>query len=255
MNRFNKNPFARKQKGTVAILWIVCALWLFSTAGCSEIENPDEDGLYLYAKVENASEYKNVVTVKLMLMGDIELARGKWKGDGFTIFLPKMIKSNCLHALINNNRERWTIIDPPPTVTISNENVKVYNACFWGFDKKNNMVTRFYPIGIDEDGFAQDIYYTYVDSDVSISGYKERMNDTVTPTDHANERNKGTVMRVSFGKITTTYLVNWKRGWNVWGFSYFTNISEVHSIEEYTATEKWTSASNPKWYSAEDLRR
>ena len=100
---------------------------------------------------------------------DIELARGDWKDDGFTIELPKTLDPNYLHALINNNRVYMTIINPPSTVSISNKNVKVGNVAFWGVDKDGNVVTRFYPIEIDSDGNGQDAYYTYVDSDVTIS--------------------------------------------------------------------------------------
>lgn len=67
---------------------------LFTPAGCEEIENPKEDGFCLYAKVENAVKYDNVVAVKLMMRdrngNDIELAHGDWKGNGFTIAPPEI---------------------------------------------------------------------------------------------------------------------------------------------------------------------
>ena len=215
----------------------------------------EENELYFYAKVENASEYSNVVEVKLMMYnksidGFIELARGDWQGDGFRIALPKTVDPNYLYALINSNEKPITIIDPPSTLTISNKNVKVGHVMFLGVDKDDNMVTRFYPLEIDKDGNGQDAYYTYVDSDVTISGYTERMNATIANTEYDNARYIGiNLMLNSFDKITTTYSVNWKKGWNLWSFLRFGNISEN------TATEKWTPicCSRLKWYSAEDL--
>ena len=246
---FFKKSFERKQKDASAALCMVCMLF-FVVWGCEKFEKSDQDGLYLiHAKVENASKYSNVVEVKLMA-GNIELARGEWKGDGFVIVLPKTLDLNYLHTLINNNKEYMTIIDPPSTVTISNKNVKVWHAKFWGVDKDGNVVTRFYPLEIDKDGSYQDAFYTYVDSDVTISGYTEREYTPMANTEYDNARYIGVnLMLNSFDKIITTYSVQWEKGWNVWSFSRFGNIPEN------TATEKWAPIPGNilKWYSAEEL--
>ena len=217
----------------------------------------NEDELYIYAKVENASKFSNVVEVKLMMMMQgiirFELARGDWKGDGFTIVLPKTVDPNYLREFVNNNREYMTIVNPPSTVTISNTNVKVGDVAFVGVDKDGKAVTRFYPIEINEDGNGQDAYYTYVDSDVAISGYTEREGSIFAYSEYDNARYTGMQIQPAlFAKITTTYSVKWEKGWNVWSFLRFVDSYIPGNI---TATEKWvpTCSSRLKWYSAEDL--
>ena len=219
------------------------------------MEGYDEEVLYINAKVENASRYNNIVEVRIIMYNsnidkDVELARGEWKDGGFTISLPKTVDKNYLHALINNNKEYMTISDPPSTLSISDQNTKVWHAILWGVDKYGNMITRFYPLEIDEDGNGQDAFFTYVDSDLTISGFTERENATFAFTEYDNARYRGVdLMLASWDKITTTYSVNWKKGWNVWSFSRFSNMSEK------TATEKWASTSGNilKWYADEDL--
>ena len=222
-------------------------------------ENPDEVETNIVtkieAKVENASKYSNVVAVVLKGYDrstdkNIELARGDWKDGGFIIVLPKTVYPNYYHALINNDREYMTIIDPPSTVSISNKNVKVFHARFFGVDKDDNMVTRFYPLKIDKNGYAQDAFLTYVDSDVTISGYTER-EGTFTYTEYDNARFEMLhIQHIWWKKITTTYSIKWKKGWNVWFFSRSGNTQTPS-----TATEKWASTpvSKLKWYSTEDL--
>ncbi len=231
---------------------------LFATTACNKTEKSDEVEsnvvTKIEAKVENASKYSNVVEVKLMMYdlsvnNYIELASGDWEGDGFTIVLPKTIDPNYLHTLINN-KEYLTIIDPPSTVIISNKNVKVLHARFFGVDKDGNIVTRFYPIGIDEAGYGQDAYYTYVDSDVIIFGYTERMNTTLAQTEYDKAKYEGiTLILNMWDKITTDYSINWKKGWSLWSFSRFGDIPEN------TATEKWAPipVSRLKWFSTEDI--
>jgi hypothetical protein len=219
----------------------------FSCESLVENENKMEEDT-LNAKVENASEYSNVVEVILMgydrsIDRDIELARGDWKDGGFTIVLPKTLAPNYLHALINNDGVQTTIINTPSTLTISNKNVNVGNANFWGLDKEGNLITRFYPFEIDEDGNAKSVVYTYADSDVSIFGYIE---GETAITEYDEDKN----MDIWYlWKKNTTYSVEWKRGWNVWCFSSF------QSASGRTITEKWstTPGSRLKWYGGEDL--
>jgi hypothetical protein len=228
----------------------VIVVTLFAATGCDKLYKPYEFCGKIEAKVENASKYSNVVVVKLMI-GNIELARGDWKNGGFTIEFPETLNPSYLHALINNNNVYMNINEPPSTVKITNKYVKVYHAVFLGVDINGKVVDRFYPIEIDKNGWGQDVFFTYVDSDVTISGYTERRNDVLLFTEYDEARFVGMdIHPMSFGKITTTYSIKWKIGWNVWSFSRF-----YPSMKNKT-TEKWSStpASKLKWYSGKDLR-
>ena len=227
---------------------------LFAATGCDKLKNPGYFGDIIDVKVENASKYSNVVEVVLRgwdsSIGYIEIARGKWNGDGFTIVLPKTLNPDYLHALVNYG---WypTIIDPPSTMTISNKNVKILNADFRGIDKDGNVVTRFFAFEIDKDDNPNSVIYTYVESEVTIAGYAEREGELYT--EYNEEMFRG--MHVHFvwlDKITTTYSVEWKEGWNIWSISRFGNYKKTPT----TATEKWstTPISRLKWYGSEDLR-
>jgi hypothetical protein len=212
-----------------------------------------EDGLFLHAKVENASKYNNVVEVRLMMNvrdygKNIELARGNWKNGSFTIELPKTLDTNYLYALIDENRLQPTIIDTPSSLAISNINVKIWNAQFWGVDKDGNVVTPFFPFEIDKDGNNKGIFYTYVDSDVTISGRTER-EGVMIDTEFHNEKFIGSHPHpIWYNKITTTYSVEWKEGWNIWSYSRFFLQEEP--------VEKWSIIpfSKLKWYGGEDLQ-
>jgi len=252
-----KNLFAHTQKLSCVILYIL--YFLASSCGNSnstesidekEINTPPEkqDELYLYAKVENASKYSNIVAVKLMGVDrsieiDSELARGEWKDGDFSIVLPKTLNPKYFHALINNNGLPTTIINTPSTMTISNKIVKVGNANFCGVDKDDKLVTHFFPFKIDENGNAMSAFFTYVDSDVTISGYDET---GVVITEYDEDKNADILY---VWKKTTTYSVEWKTGWNVWCLSSF------QSVPEKTINEKWSSipSSILKWYGSEDL--
>ena len=192
------------------------------------------------AKVENASEFSNVVAVKFMAYDisvnrHVELARGIWKNGGFTIKLPKALDPNFLHPLIRRNvllGGYWIpgITEIQPTLTISNENVRVDNNYFVGIDKDGEEVAFFYLFMEDKNSFHE-ANFTYVDSDVTISGYTKR-EFQVSP--NWSERN------------TTTYSVSWKEGWNVWYFSEYQLATDSMSITEY----QWstTPIRGLKWY-------
>jgi len=213
-----------------------------------------------YFEVENASEFKNVVEVKLMVyerdsiraVGSygstfttnlyIALARSEWKDNGFTIEFPKTLASNYLYPLIRGDAiaPPITRIPKQPTTTISNGNVKVTTAYFVGYDKDGNVVAVFSPANIDKNGNTQTATFTYVNSDVSISGYSKA---------------GGHAMPIypdgpSAFETTTNYSVKWKKGWNVW------SLSRTHTVEGYTAitTEQWTTTpvSELKWYGSEE---
>jgi len=128
-------------------------------------------------------------------------------------------------------------------MTISNMNANVGNVDFWGADKVGNVVAHFYPFRIDEDGNAQQAIYTYVDSDVTISGYVEtrRMISEYDEDKNANIWYEW--------KVTIIYSIKWEKGWNVW------NYSSSSSLEDRTITEQWTTipVSELKWYGDLDL--
>ena len=185
-------------------------------------------------KVKNASEFNDLVEVKLMgfdrnLDQYVELASGDWEDGSFTIIPPETLASNYLHMLINNNGLPTTILYPPSTVTLSNQNVNVGNVQFWGFDKDGNLVTIFYPTKIVE-GCNIEAVFTYVDSDVNITGYKE--SDT-----YITERNRDINADIWYlWKHKTIYSINWKKGLNIW------YLSSHYSLTKRTLTEQWSSA-------------
>jgi len=233
-------------------LFVVLAILVFIAPNCDNGMSPkdNDNELRIYAKVENAPEYSDVVEVKLVTVTSGVVARGEWKGDGFTIVLPKTLGLNHLHTLINNKASTITIINTPSTLTMSNKNVNVVTANFVGVDKDGNEVTYFFPFEIDKDGNARGAFYTYVDSDVTISGYTER--EGIVYTEYDEELFRGMIlMRIWWPKITTTYSVNWKVGWNIWELS---RIYPAGGIG--TVTEEWSSTpfNELKWYGGKDLR-
>jgi len=232
-----------------AALLLILAFMLSSCDdGVSLVTGGDE--LHISAKVENASKYSNVAEVKLVVnnltVNSAVIARGDWKGDGFTIVLPKTLSANHLHTLINNSGPPTTIINAPSTLNISKKNVKVVTANFVGVDKNGNLVTYFFPFEIDKYGNAKGAFYTFVDSDVTISGHTEREGTILTEYDIELYKKMDIVMPW-WSKITTTYSVNWKTGWNVW------ELSRFYNFQELIATEEWSSTpfGELKWYGGE----
>ena len=186
-------------------------------------------------KVKNASEFSDIVLVKLMgfdrnLDRYVELARGDWKDGSFTIVPPETLASNYLHPLISSYSYGFltVIIDPPSTMSISNPNINVGNVQIWGFDKDDNLVAMFHQFKVDGDSNTE-VVYTYVDSDVNISGYLERM--TIV-TEYDEGKNMDVLCE---WKVNTTYFIQWKKGWNVWYHS------SSNSLTERVMTEHWSS--------------
>ena len=212
--------------------FILLLMLMVLVSSCEKVgDKPYED--VLYAKVENASEFSDIVEVKLMIhvgesIGWVELACGKWKGDGFKIVLPKTIAPNYLNPLILDGwRKLYT---EESTISVSNPNVEVRDFSFLeGVDKYGNAVASFKPFEIDEGGNVKDVYYTYVDSDVTISGYSESV-FTVMP-------DEGYTGPYEW-KMTTTYSIEWKKGWNVWWTS-----SSWYALEA-TVTRKYSTNSS-----------
>ena len=234
---------------TVVIALCFSIITLFASTECKKSEKnyKAKTVTKIKAKVENASKNVNIVEVKLMVYdfgidNYVELARSDWKDGGFTIELPKKLEPNCLHLTGYNRGILEPVADPSLNMTISNQNVKAGTAHFWGVDKDGNLVTQFYPFKIDEDGSVNEVFYSFIDSDVTISGSNEKevimsMRDSEKKTDILGKT-----------KVTDIYSVKLKKGWNVWWFSGYSSVSERIIIN------KWSTApfSNMKWYSFED---
>ena len=133
---------------TYILILIMSTFVLCAFAGCDKLEQPDNNELYtVNAKVENASKYSNIVEVKLMIRdrngNDIELARGKWTGGGFTIVLPKISRNNY-REFASMRLLPAAIIETSSTITISNKNARGVVVEFLGVDKEGNVITRFF---------------------------------------------------------------------------------------------------------------
>jgi hypothetical protein len=235
----------------------LCLVFLFAITGCDKFEKSDDNEnslVEIFAKVENPSRFSDVVEVKLVIFDDtgtqIELARGDWENDGFRIILPKTLNPNNLYTLINsssiNSGITPTINNASPTMTISDRNVKVVNADFLAFDKDGNQVTYFFLAEIDKDGNKVPsgiTYFTYVDSDVTISDYTEEK----VLKGWSGDITIGDPILYEWTK-TTTYSIDWKKGWNVWRFTGSESFQDKTIIEEWTtipisslvwASNKW----------------
>ncbi|MCL2436254.1 MAG: hypothetical protein FWD09_09005 [Lentimicrobiaceae bacterium] len=247
----------RKNVTCVAILLILAG----SFSSCQSKNEDDAGGPLLSgnritAKVANASAYSNVVEVKLVVFieGDpipvvngtytpmlpIELSSGDWVDGGFVIELPETLAPGYLNAIFYDCIGPFVHGHLQPTITISNKNVKVSSAYFAGVDKDGNVVATFSPVRLDKDGNNVDeAFFTFVDSDVTISGYAKEEG-------HAHPAYEGAP---SWFEITTNYSVEWEKGWNVWFFS------RHHAVSGHTliTTEQWsiTPVSGLKWYGSE----
>lgn len=233
---------------TITVMCVVLVCYSCNNDEMNDIQQEYEKEVY--AKVENASEFNNVVTVKLMVWSYNthryeELARCDWNGGRFTIGFPRIVDSIYLISPIH---ESW--IAPQPTVIISDDNIKIADACFVGIDKYGYEVAKFSPIRIDVnyyfteneigDGLKYadtEAFYTFVDSDVIISGYTAGQGNYLLP--------EGSLSPGSFIQITN-YSIKWKKGWNTWFFS------KSHTREGGTMieTEQWstTPIDGLKWY-------
>ena len=229
-----------KNPAIITLCFVIIAL--FAVTGCDSVEKPvveNPDGYVLYAQVRNPSRFSDVAVVKLVIWDrtgrKVELARGDWKGDGFRIVLPKTLNPNRLHTLINNNDINRgfapTMVSAPSTITISNKNVRVVNASFLAFDRAGNQITYFFLSKVDENGNISPggiTYFTYVDSDVSIFGYNKR-----EVLGYPNYHWIDTPTPVLFQK-TSTYSIEWEKGWNVWRFTGGTDFLNRAKREEWT---------------------
>jgi len=206
-----------------------------------EVEVQQEDELYFYAQVENASQYSDIVSVIFAVPhptnpcgvdyvridgewelipcnNNIELARGDWKDGGFSIELPKTIETDYLAPL-----------SVPSIMSISNENVKFRDAGLIGIDKDGFSVGAVFSLvkKLGEENYTRAVF-RYVDSDVTISGYQKWV--------YSNNVEQ-----------TMTYSVEWKKGWNVWYFS--RNISRIDGkIATVNDQCSSTPISGLKWY-------
>lgn len=244
-----KTTFEKPLWCTVKTTLCFIAVTLFATTGCEKVGELNGVETHVVtkieAKVENASKYCNIVSVKLMVfalnIGDyIELASGDWKGDGFTMALPETVEQNYLQASEYNRGLLEPIANSSLAMTISNRDVKAGTAHFYGVDKDGNFVTSFYPLKINESGAADEAFFSYVNSNVTISGHYE--------TEAVQDFEVNGIMYIALVKTSTTYSVDLKKGWNVWW------LSNIRCEQDFTITNKWSTApvDKQKWYSFED---
>ena len=227
----------------MTIATMICGVML---TNCDKIEKPEASVVdKIEAKVENASKYSNIVAVKLIVYainagGVIELARGDWKGDGFTIVFPEMVNPNYLQVSQYNRGLLEPIDNTSLNMTISNRNAKATTAHFWGIDKEGNLVTSFYPLKINGGGNANEVFFSYVNSDVTITGHNE--------TKAVQDFEVNGTRHIALVRTSTTYSINLKKGWNAWW------LSNIRCEQNFTITNKWSSApiDKQKWFSFED---
>jgi len=238
-----------KIKNLITAVFLLLAVFI---VGCNNSNPPITQ--YIHAKVENATEFDNIVEVRLMVFNgydtvrwdngswiierDVELARGEWKDGGFTIELPKTLASRHLRPLVGDRDANYptNISAIPPTMTISNRNVRVADARFVGIDIDGNMIATFSPFKLDENGDTEALF-TYVGSGVTISGYTKR-GVHVNPSEGSP----------AWADIITTYSIKWKKGWNIWHLSRSSTIDNDRFI--IISTTQWSSSpvSGLKWH-------
>ena len=231
---------------------------LFVAIGCDKIEKHEEDEVYFYIKigdihtfVENASEFDDVVAIRISVPGRnlyrVDLGHFERKDNVFRIALPETLSPNDLHALVNPIRvPMWplapNIPETPSTMFISNKDARTVIANFEGMNKHGHPVANFFPIKTDQNGdliWNGSVHFTYVDSDVTISGYKKQLLIGNISPQSGN---------VPFER-TTYYSIEWKRGWNLWGWTRETFTELEHG--EYKVVERWSSPINSwKWFGA-----
>ena len=262
----------KKQQWGTKITTLCLAVVFFAATGCeknNDLNTNEFTPQANTAKVENASKYSNVVEVKLMVYDRttseihdnvnvftnhyVEIARSDWKDGSFTIVLPETLTSNYLYPLINNNSLPTTIVDIPSTMFVSDENVRITGAYFVGVDKDGNAVATFSPVKIDAAFFDENIVgdgikdayteavFTFVNSDVAISGYTEGWGNYILVADSDYPGRF---------KETTNYSVEWKKGWSIWFFS----RSQTRKSDTMIITQQWTTTpvSGLKWHGSKE---
>ena len=220
----------------------VIVLIFFTTTSCNKSDgdelcfciNIDEN---VCGKVENASKFSNVVGVNLIWYGSDNkysvIAHGDRKDDGFTITLPEILDPIYFNTLELEGRRINTTTSS--TMTVSNLNVKGSTfSMFCGVNKEGNEVISFMPTAIEKDGTVKNIFFTYVDADVIISGYVVNV-ATVIPLPNYKGPDELT--------ITAIFSIEWKKGWNIWWFS------DTKPTKEGAVTRKYSTnpISKLKW--------
>jgi len=208
---------------------------LFCHNELSSVNIAFDDGVgKLTIKVKDLSDFDRIVGIELMVFDgsayrNVEIARGDWINNGFTVTLPKTLDSNFLRPLLNHS-DWLPSIHPevPPTMSISNENVRIGIVSFRAIG--NTM--PFFPLfcKIDKNGIAHNVHLIYVDSDVTISGYRE----TSMAQDEACECGQKTMWIL--WDVAINYSIDWRRGWNVWYFSTSRSGAERKITEHWSTT-------------------
>ena len=250
-------------------LSVVFLMLVGGLTSCNEVEkNETQLGTgrispLFEAKVANASEFSNVVAVKLTVFDRfdttmwgngnlsiterrVEISRGDWKDGSFTIELPQTLAPNHLRPLVGDrgaNHPTNMRGVAQTAVDISNGDVRIVDALFVGIDKNGNAIATFSPIRSERDRHGQtevSAFFTYVDSDVTIAGY----------------RIFGFHVQSMPGfpawlEETITYSVKWENGWNVWYRSTHSTVDNDRGM--FIASTQWSTTPiyGLKWYGTE----
>ena len=220
---------------------IICTFFLLaiSITGCNDNNEMKDDGEaeIFYAKVEDASLHSNIDKVKVQLIGNfgdvkiVDIYCSDWKDGCFTFSLPKTVNPNYLGTYHYVNQ----------SIPVGNENVKVGEVYFLGFNKDGYRVTGLTHAGKTEDGYVE-AFYTYVDSDATIFGDYAKLRNVLEKDDNGD-------CIPCLWEINTTFSVELKKGWNIW------YLSSSVSRTERTIKERWSTipVRGLKWYFVGDF--
>ena len=159
--------------------------------GCKKDDDDGSSSIKeIKAKIENASEFSDVVKVKIRAWdsndNEIVLATADFKDDGFTLNLPETVNSSLLQSVGDG---------APSSLTISNKNAKIFVfESVIGYNKDDEVIAYFWH-GKEEANSGSACMYFYVDSDLKITG---------------TEKDSGTDW-----EETMVFSLVLKKGWNV----------------------------------------
>ena len=199
----------------IAALAVVAAF-----TSCDKDKDKDENGgstvdEITAEKVENAADFSDVKTVKLMSYDgneSVEIASADFTDGGFTLDLPATVASKYPITYIFGDQRK----DIPSNVTVSNKNAKILQGVgsIHGLNSDGEIIAHFHYMK-EEGNTVYGTYWTYTDSDVIINGTETFEID-------------------AYSKI---YSLALKKGWNV-----------VYASETETKAElKTTPISGLKW--------
>ena len=233
-----KNKISAK---AIALLMCICLVFA-ACIGCKDDGSFQEGENSIKCIVENASEFTDIVKVKVLAWDritceNVELATFDCKDGAFTIKLSKIATPTHLEQLIFGDwyneilldfYKPTTVIEDQPTLSINDKNVKVMDVVFAGYDKDDNWLCNLSLLETNDESINKVVgTLTYVDSELTISGYTY--------------------------PVRTDYSIKWKKGWNIW--YRLVSITEIED-NNIIVTNQWTTTpiSELKWYGSNALK-